>query len=679
MVRILRGKRGDFKFVAGGIIALISILLLTAWYAPARKIANTGYETGKNVEKDLGLDDLIPIPKIASNTLRLNDEKWLVADFVLNKAGRNFVKDGGDIRVVFSARKLPDDSLRDVCTNVRKPRGDSQDDANRAKGFDCEVSDEGSGVTGGSSNRALLKSWISGKEGPVLGGEYSATVSIRGKGDKDFRESKESPVYKFYTEDYVELLDKPINGCNGGNNCNVIECKKTIMNEAAATATAGPEVKRISKELALGTCVKYDPAKALKFDFSNCNKNQVDDFNTKVARLRMFIAASNTPGLKKESEYSKYADKVAEFEKFGIDNSLACSRGEGNFKGAYGYLDSLGWKAVGDLKNHENAIKAALDEFLAFVYRPTITKLFAGVGTNNKQIALGWSLPLGGNTLTRYQLNIYHSNAALDVELAYAKQAGAKGIPVLQPQQPANDKVYFIYPFEGGGLTSAQMGAYWFELIAFDSNGESSRAESHTGRYDNNYLELYRVSSKLNGVDATCKSDCEVIGKKEAALENDNLGWSNPPGKTKKLQKTYVYIARCGNYVSQIDVPRGRTTTTCPAVAGKFSESCQLDLLSKKILCTAEEINVLYKDVVTAYYNDLVSLRPQSLQMPSKPDLNLLLSVDCNKPEGRQNKGWMDNPNSYRFYNENGIKAVCDAKNNLKKSLDGLRWSYTGS
>lgn len=238
MVKLLREKKGDLKLAAKGIVALIAILLIVKFYSPATAAANVVFETANKFTDDIGLNDLISIPKIDSNTLDLDAKGALVASFKLNGDGEKLVTEGGDIRVIFSSRPRPEDGLRDVCTAFRVSAGlggSSQDDANRMKGFDCEVPI-------GSTTTAFLNSWVSGGKKPIPVAEYRATVFVKGKDDQNFEEGKDSPFFKFYTTEYVELFRTGLKDC--GSDCDVVE-KKVV---ALLDGKLGMSKKRGSSE-----------------------------------------------------------------------------------------------------------------------------------------------------------------------------------------------------------------------------------------------------------------------------------------------------------------------------------------------------------------------------------------------------------------------------------------------
>lgn len=333
MVRILSEKRGDLKFAARGIVALIVILLLAKFYSPATALANSGFETANKVSEDLGLNDLISIPKIVSNKLRLDDKEALVADFKLNRDGEKIVTEGGDIRVIFSYKKLPEDSLRDVCTAFWKQG--SQENINeeklaKDKGFSCEI-------PGGSTTTAVLNGLANGKGKPAPSGEYTANIGIKEAGASGFGESKEAS-YKFFTESYVELLDKDIKGCGdeySSFKCNVAACKKALMlgnfgEVREKDYVAGIINSQLDAEPGLKGCVKLQRQSSnwrLTFDAS-CTPEQVDRFNVLYARTRLFYFAwFYDSSVRRESDYAKLGDSLRLAKQDAVDWSLICTKG----------------------------------------------------------------------------------------------------------------------------------------------------------------------------------------------------------------------------------------------------------------------------------------------------------------------------------------------------------------
>lgn len=484
-------------------------------------------------------------------------------------------------------------------------------------------------------------------------------------------------VTGFYDENYVEMLHKPVFGCEDPyfQDCNVIECKKELINKDLLLASGSAFqlelrgqsgiLRKISDEFrnekgfgpsndcgkagdAWGNVVSNDEGgKALHFVLKGCSDKDIDDLNIKVVRARLLESVKNANGVTSEDEYSKSLAQLDRSKEQSVEMTLSCTMplsllGVPTPKGAKGALKSLGWQLVsldGKTDIWEGRINAELDRVLNSKLRPGIFDAVADTN-NDGQLALGWKMPIGKDALTQYQLKLFHSSAALGVKLTDVKKlADAKKIQLAEialPQQPAKGEVFFKYP-AAMGLTSAQMGAYWFELTAFDSQGESSKAESHKGVYDINYVELYR---DVKDASDACGSGCDVAGKKESALGNDEI-WQYTRTAFDKLKKDFQGI-------------------------------CLLEPKKKRQErisgCLPREVDLLYRDAVTAYVADLLSKTPEAIQ-PGKTAADLL-KFDCWK------ETWMD---SYqKQYLDTGIKAVCYAKSDLKKSLDGFNWDYTG-
>ncbi len=510
-------------------------------------------------------------------------------------------------------------------------------------------------------------------------GGYKFVAVLMKRGESTSVDSKDV-ITGFYDENYVEMLNTPVFGCEDSNfqNCNVIECKKKLINVdlndpfLVARDVRKPIVAEISNEFKTKRpgCGDYqDVVETFKLNVDGCTKEEVDELNIQMVRARLLESAFeySTQSIRSEDEYVTNLGKLKLdfWKEQAVRMTMSCTTSLGGLKtpkGAHGLLQSLGWQFVpiGETpKIWKGRVNTELNRILDSLLKPVIIDAVAGTNKDN-QLELAWKLPVGKDSLTQYQLKLFHSSAALDEGLTDAKEQEAdKKIKLtdVAVQQPGKSDLLFKYP-DAGSLASAQMGSYWFELATFVGQNEISKVDVHTGMYDNNYIELYR---DLIGVDDACDSNCDVLGKKEAALGSDKLGLCRPSdencdGKYTGFQLAYLELA--------FNKHEAEFQFACHPP--KLQRGNFLDAEWLTPGCLPREIDILYREVVTAYAAAL----PKDV-LPLGKTVADLLSVDCNK-EGQI--GWMG-----KRYEENGIKAVCDAKNRLKEKLVEFKRGYTGS
>lgn len=481
------------------------------------------------------------------------------------------------------------------------------------------------------------------------------------KKDRKVVDAKDAKV-GFYTEDYVELLDKPIAGCvDGFGNCNVFECKKLLVNYNLEGGALGGFVTWLGLRKNLVVDVSEDfnskPRSAgcgsVKlgavnyFNVDGCTKEEIHELNKMVSRIRLLEAANNfEPGISSEDQYPNYIDRLDLWKKDAVRHTLACTKSLNRVittdpKGAYPEFVKLGWQSVGKFTYNEE-VANELDRVLKEEVRPIIVKLRADAVPSDKTLALSWNLPIGQDAITMYELKLFRSYAAPKKNDA----SQVKNLPLVEltdVKQPGISATSATYP-GNGGLSAGKMGAYLFSLAAFDKDGKSDSKDSTTGIYDNSYVELYR---DLKGVDDACGAGCDVVGKKIDALANDKLGFSGSPMYVLKARADLIASGKVNGATCKIDTTKKKST-------------------ERIVGCTDKEVHELYVAVVTEYAKNL----DINAFRANKRDVSMLLAVDCNSD------GWMNN---YEIHKKNGIKAVCNAKWSLMKSLDELKWGYAGS
>lgn len=447
-----------------------------------------------------------------------------------------------------------------------------------------------------------------------------------------------------FNEEYVELLDRPIKGCDAisFSNCNVFECKKARINDKLYVIqfSVSAAVDKIVNELISSTCVKRNtnPKVVDALDFSGCtDKKDVDSFNTKFARVRMLILVNSISGATSENDYAKFADGIEDYKKLATSDSLFCTQGPG---GAYSHLKSLGWVPLPSetsFDKWQNKIGSELDNVLSKL-RPAIASIVAAanIGGDGK-VTLKWTLPIGKGTITKYELKLFQSPSAPKEN----KVSAVKKLPIGEfvVKQPGITDLEVKYP-ETGILPSDKMGTYWFTITAFDKDGASDTKDGTTGIYDSSYIEQYR---DLKGVDDACGGDCDVAGKKENGLGNDKLGWSTAPSGKKYTEEAFEKNK------------------------GKFQPSCHLEPKKKgeeRISgCLGSEVSIMYEDVLREYAKTL----PAGAFRLGK-NVDDLLKLDCwTETWMKSNKRWRD---------DTGVWGVCEAKEDLYKRLVKLGWAY---
>lgn len=178
----------------------------------------------------------------------------------------------------------------------------------------------------------------------------------------------------FYDEEYVETeINTPLEGCGprGGafEGCNVIGCKKAIMNYwlEIVNFDVAPAIFEILTEdvMPAGSCATFDPYAIPELNFDECEGSEVDAINTRFARIRLLKLFNSLRGVTSELEYGNYPDDLDGLKQAAVEDSLACSHGQGSFAGVYAFLDGSGWHRLpkgSELKEWESKIREELPE-----------------------------------------------------------------------------------------------------------------------------------------------------------------------------------------------------------------------------------------------------------------------------------------------------------------------------
>lgn len=453
----------------------------------------------------------------------------------------------------------------------------------------------------------------------------------------------------YYTEEYVELLDKPIPGCNDKDfaECNVIECKKKRINGQLMDMFSGGKTSRqfqdtisaMLSDLRGDDCVDVSN---LDFDFSLCDnieddagnklvdvKKVIDDTNVKFARARMLHYAhmQTTNGLygrvSTENDYANYPDLLDDFKTEAKRQTFECTAGTasvrtGVFKGAYAFLSSapLNWKGVPNslpINIWDKRVNDVLDKTLANV-RPGISNVNAEV-TNDKAIALSWSIPFGQLAFDRVEVKHYHKR--------WDNKESAENQRVLQSQRE-------VLPTEPLPLTTEPnqaTGRHEFEMLVFGKEeSEPLKATVATGLFDKSYLELYR-----GDVEDKCGRECNVFQAKIDALLYSRSQFSQL--RLSKLLAAYQKATIKDRKVCKYE--RGRTSDEALSTNCKTEEidSVYLHYL-REVLGNEQAVKDIYNCVDGAY---------ASLSSEQKSMLDI-------------------------------VPKVCSTKNNLANTLAAMGW-----
>ncbi len=630
-----KGRKGAIKSAAMGILAVIILIGIAKFWGLPNNVAQASFETVNKVTDDLGLEELISMPKITSVDVTVGDDGTLNVNWKANKDGRRILSDGStDIRVTFLRRELPEAQLEKYCVAYKLNTGaeNAKEEAEaKAKGVWCKVDPDGIG-------RAALNGGTDGSK-PAPGGDYTAIVAVKEKDNVGFGEGTED-YYKFYTEEFVELLGKPIQGCDFPimNDCNVIECKKTIMNRDLQLGPAA-EVKRLTEEIVKApVCATYDPS-TKKLNFV-CSKEQVGELNKKFARVRMLIAASGITGgkVKVEDDYRYYAGIVEDFKQFGIINSLVCSNGEGSFKGAYGHLNSVGWTGEGTFDKWSNDIAVRLDNVLAGL-KPGIASIKADA-FDDRHLGLSWKVPVGENMVKAgsYKISQFHTKWAGKLTIENQKVLQSEAVVAGQK----GDGVLTSFDTAGGQLT----GKHEFEVKIFEKpeakGSEFFLAKASTGLFDDAYIETYK-----GGVEGECI-------KKGLGDDHDPL----------KLEKCDVDAQKREELATLENQPEKREKVLAAIEKSEVEETCKYEkkgalewvpLLGKFISkywlsdkCTPEEVDRVWKNYMAEVgrpsdYNCVLPLGSEgkNVCIVKRQTVNTLL--DRGWKDLRVSKGWENN------------------------------------
>ncbi len=657
------------SFTAKGAIAVIVILILAGAYGKAPKIAQAAFETTDGYLEEVGVN-IFSFPKILSVNPSLQPDGSLAVNWILNKDANEILK-SDDYIVEFYRKDYPDPTVLPVrvCADTRKG------DPTTVPGFGCAVEDKKAVL--GSTN-CELGSCVSAPPG-----EYTITVSFEKKDKGKTYKGTKDALFNFFTKAYLEKLDKDVKDCP---DCNVRECKRKVLISSLTPRdciygvkvvynrafnelyppTAGP----VLTSLEMGSC-QYPPSKlpitnndATGFKaedaFKLCPAEEINKLHQKAASWVFFDYACEKAGMADET--AKEVEDIFKVDKNGL-TGLSVASGETQMtlstcvRMAEQAFIGLGWNFFLTQQDrdkyeiqegltsfpHDMAqadVSVEIGKYLQNDLPPVIRNLAASQGPAGK-ISLKWDLPVGSNNVKSVGLvHMYRSYVAnndvftsISPSVLIGKTARSY---VFSPDKLVGQHRFIVT------AESANPVADLKNFPKLEGTIQIAAWQVDIGFYNNDFIELYR---DLKGIDDACGSGCDVIGKKIDALATDKLGFSG--------SQIYVLKARADLIAS-----------------GKVNgATCKIDTAKKKsteriVGCTDKEVHELYVAVVTEYAKSL----PKEA-LPLGKTVADLLAVDCNKDN------WME---KYNRYKENGIKAVCDAKNKLMAELKKAKWGYLG-
>ncbi len=552
------------SFTAKGAIAVIVILILAGAYGKAPKIAQAAFETTDGYLEEVGVN-IFSFPKILSVNPSLQPDGSLAVNWILNKDAKEKISDSS-IKAEFSYKRFPDDVIDDVCVVHNVNNIISQD-----VGWDCGI----------SGSKAVLKRTDCGSEKECLdktAGLHKVLISFEKKEDgKTLKGGKDlEPPFAFYTEDYVELLDKPLLGCyDDFGNCNVFECKKNIINfyfenpqAPGALQWRKDLVVKISEEFrkekgfglgnGCGIFVPYVGGKINLFGSDGCTPEDIDALNIKVARARLLEEAVETTGqeVKSEDDYSKRINMIGLWKEGAIATTMSCTRTWNKFttikpKGAFSEIEKLGWSKAGNFDQWEGKIKAELDRVLREEVNPSIANLRADAFEGYK-LGLSWGLAktpdglvLGEKKVKEgsYKISHFHTRWAGAITTENQKTERPKS-PYSIKGEGSGGSIVTSFATDAGELT----GKHEFEVSILDGKGnELAIAKAATGMFDDAYIETYKGSveggcvTKGLGKDPTGLHECNVYAQKREEMK----ALRTPAGKEKR-DKVFAAMAKAG-------------------------------------------------------------------------------------------------------------------------------------
>ncbi len=437
-------------------------------------------------------------------------------------------------------------------------------------------------------------------------------------------------LFGLYDEEYVETLNKPVKGC--GNNvfkgCNVIECKKAFMEkDLSATLETQKDITRIfNEDIAPEKCVKPEPGIFKKFE--NCDKNRIDELNTKFARVRLLKIINEKEGTGFEADYYKYADKLKGYKQLAVEQSLQCSHGtKGSFDGVYAFLDKNGWQRLptgSKLKEWESKIMGNLNKRLDSATGPIISKLIAAVN-DDRSLSLSWELLGSSEKMKDGSYVISHSYKRLESD----KSAISVSVDTVKGSDAS-----FKTP------ANQPSGRHYFKIEVFSGPGREkmlSAYETSMGFFDDAYIQLFKGGLKgcvkrgpgdKKGMDELSLKDCDVDAQKKAVLKSNPNGCGQQGDKCALVRAAY----------SKADIGDRNRCKHKPALARDNFEGCTPEEVDS---VWSEYLKIMVATKFSDYYYCEGPLSPDPLAVCKvKRQVIVTLRDKLGWTDLREHKGW---------------------------------------
>lgn len=468
--------------------------------------------------------------------------------------------------------------------------------------------------------------------------KFSAVLKKRGK-----TVYQSETLMGFYTEDYVELLDKPIAGCNDPayGNCNVVECKKTLINTDLYHFTApnnikfdlrAPVAQKISDEFRATPRTGYYCGRMEKppgqptgiLVTEGCTNDEIDELNKMVVRARLLEYANMVqPDVMSEDDYGKYINELGSWKGKAVEMTMSCTQPSGwrhAPKGAYSELEKLGWLRVperGGFNYWETEVRAMLDVVLKSKVPPGI-EWFKVTPKPDMTFEASWKpTEVGINNIKSFQVRRAYSKFAKGIDLVKGVNNPESSLIFAEIQDPAA---------RSKALPKGDFGMHKYILsviyVKDKENKVSDSKEYATGLFNDffpdSYLELYMGNFQKGYLKADFLKDIVPDAKKKSVVGKLN----------KKLREKY------------------------PATTCELKESGDLE---NEKGCSPEDLRELYRLAVF----EAVTFKGKEYA------LNVFT---CKIPEWRT----LNPPTRPKYYVSPSL--ICEAKDSLRQTLTGSAW-----
>jgi hypothetical protein len=461
-------------------------------------------------------------------------------------------------------------------------------------------------------------------------GLHKFDIFVSGSGDGSTRQATDH--IGVYTEEFVELMDRPEDGdvifesgcvsAFGGhspNDCTVIECKRNIINydfpQQGGLIQAKNVIRDVSTEFRIENGITNDCGEiqnGVIFKTGSCTSSEIDALNTKVVKVRYEIMKNQVEaGLRQGWDLKDARD-------YAIDSTMSCAAGPGKVgfrnnvpNGAYATLQNLEnpeWKPLGEFGRWRQKAVSELDTI------PRMENLEAGFDEYGS-ISISWDiLPESSHdTIKKGTYEIKQVHKVLDDEI----RTETKTID-------GSDRLGRVVESYATEILQP-IGSHDFEIRFVDRLGSTLFVEEiSAGRFGDDYIEFYAGGNDGCIDDGDFKlDDCDVVMQKKTMLQTHGPfgdSWS-----TDRAGKRTRLITAYDNYKSDV------STTQCEAVV----ESNLFFL--KGNTCSSEDIDGIYKE-----YMELYTTNDYDCESPLGIEANAVCKVKKQTIETLQGLGWKD-------------------------------------